>query len=219
MATSGTKTFKLDVADLLEEAYERCGLEMRSGYDAKTARRSLNLLLANWSTRGINLWTVDKFTTTVTQGTSSVTLDAAILDITDLSLKRDGVESNLSRISRSEYHNLPNKSTSGKPTQFYVDRQVTPVIYLYPTPENSTDELNYYATTRIEDAASLRDDLDIPSRFLSPLTSGLAYQLSIKKAPERTQGLKTLYEEEMLRAELDDREKVSLRLVPKRRRA
>jgi len=218
MATSGTKTFKLDVSDLLEEAYERCGLEMRSGYEARTARRSLNILMSDWANRGINLWTIDKTTTTLTEGDEDVTLDASIIDITDMVLQRDSTDYVMERLSRSEYHALPKKSTTGRPTQFYVDRQATPILYLYPAPENSTDKIIYYATTRVEDASGLTNDVDIPARFIAPLVSGLSYQLSIKKAPERVEGLKAIYEEEMQRAEFEDREKVSLRLVPARSR-
>lgn len=218
MATSGTKTFKLDVSDLIEEAYERCGLEMRSGYDARTARRSLNILMSDWSNRGINLWTIDKTTTTLTESDYDLTLDASIVDITDMVLQRDSTDYTMERLSRSEYHALPKKTTEGRPTQYYVDRQATPVLYLYPAPENSTDKIIYYATTRVEDANALTNDIDIPSRFIAPLVSGLSYQLSVKKAPERAQALKMIYEEEMQRAEFEDREKVSLRLVPARSR-
>ena len=216
MATSGTQTFKLDASDLIEEAYERCGLELRSGYDARTARRSLNILIADWSNRGVNLWTVTQVTQALVDGTSSYTLDAHTIDILDGVIRRSSVDYNLERISRSTYQAIPNKATEARPTQFWLDRQSTPVLHLYPTPENSTDTFIYYRLERIEDFNALTNDADIPSRFIPPIVSGLAYYLSIKKAPERAEGLKMIYEEEMARAEAEDREKVSLRLVPSR---
>jgi hypothetical protein len=149
MATSGTQTFKLDASDLIEEAYERCGLELRTGYDAKTARRSLNILMSDWSNRGINLWTVNEATQSLTAGTANYSLDAYTVDVLDAVIRRDGVDYNMERIGRSEYQNLPKKTTEGRPTQYWVDRQSTPVIYLYPTPENSTDQLRFYRTERV----------------------------------------------------------------------
>jgi len=216
MATSGTQTFNIDASDIIEEAYERCGLEVRTGYDARTARRSLNILMSDWSNRGINLWTVKEVTQTLTKGTASYTLDPYTVDVLDAVIRRNGVDYNMERIGRSTYQNTPNKATEGRPTQFWVDRQSTPVIYLYPAPENSTDQLRFYRTERIEDINTLTNDADIPSRFIAPLVSGLAYHLAIKKAPDRAQALKMVYEEEMNRAEMEDRERVSLRLVPSR---
>ena len=216
MATSGTQTFSIDASDIIEEAYERCGLELRTGYDARTARRSLNILMSDWSNRGINLWTVKEDTQALTKGTANYSLDAYTVDVLDAVIRRNGVDYNMERIGRSTYQNLPKKTTEGRPTQFWVDRQSTPVIYLYPTPENSTDQLRFYRTERVEDINTLADNADVPSRFLAPLVSGLAYHLAVKKAPERAQGLKMIYEEEMVRAEMEDRERVSLRLVPSR---
>lgn len=218
MATSGTQTFKLDASDLIEEAYERCGLEMRTGYDAKTARRSLNILMSDWANRGINLWTVKQGTQTLTKGTTSYSLDPETVDLLDVVIRRNGVDYAMERIGRSTYLSTPNKATEGRPTQFWVDRQSTPVLHVYPAPENSTDQVVFYRTERIEDVNALSNDVDIPSRFIAPLISGLAYFLSMKKAPERVQGLKAVYEEEMLRAETEDRERVSLRMIPGRGR-
>lgn len=216
MATSGTQAFSLDASDIIEEAYERCGLEMRSGYDARTARRSLNILIADWSNRGVNLWTVTQVTQALTEGTSSYTLAASTIDILDAVVRRSSVDYTVERISRSTYQSIPNKATEARPTQFWLDRQTTPVLHLYPAPENSTDTFIYYRLERIEDFNALTNDADIPARFIPPLVSGLAYYLSVKKSPEKAQALKMIYEEEMLRAEAEDREKVSLRLVPRR---
>ena len=214
MATSGTQTFKLDVSDVIEEAYERCGLELRSGYDAKTAKRSLNLLLADWASRGLNLWTVKQITQALVTGTVSYTLDTTVIDITDAVVRRSGVDYTLTRIGRSEYMGIPDKDIQSRPTQYWLDRQTTPVLYIYPAPENSTDTIVYNRSEKIEDINALTDDVDIPVRFFPPLVSGLAYYLAQKKAPDRITMLKAIYDEEMIRAETEDREKVSLRLVP-----
>lgn len=216
MATSGTTTFNLDIAEAIEEAFERCGRESRTGYDLKTARRSLNLMFAEWANRGINLWTVEQGTTTLVSGTTEYTLIAGMADVLEVVLRRSGSDTELERVSRKEYALIPNKSSSGKPTQFFLDRQATPVITLWPAPENSTDEIVYYYIRRIEDAGVLTNTTDLPWRFYPCMVAGLSYYLSIKKAPERTQMLKALYEEELQRAMDEDRERVPLRLVPGR---
>jgi hypothetical protein len=187
MTTSGTRTFNLDVAEVIEEAYERCGLEVRTGYDAKTARRSLNLMFADWANRGLNLWTVAQGTTTLTQGTSTYTLGADVVDILEMVLRRSGTDYEVERISRGDYLTFPNKTDQGRPSQFYLDRQIQPVITLWQTPENSTDQLIYYYVQRIEDAGSLVNTTDMPFRFLPCMVAGLAYYLAMKRAPERLQ--------------------------------
>ena len=196
MATSGSTNFDIDVAEIIEEAYERCGLEVRTGYDAKTARRSLNLMFADWANRGLNLWTVKQGTQALTQGTATYTLTADVTDILEVVLRRSGVDYELTRMSRGEYLNLPNKSTQGRPSQFFYNRQVTPEITLWATPENSTDSLVYYYVKRIEDADTLANTTDAPFRFLPCMVSGLAYYLAVKSAPDRVQLLKAIYEEE-----------------------
>lgn len=214
MATSGSRDFTLDVADLIEEAYERCGFEMRTGYDAQTARRSLNLLFSEWANRGVNLWTVKLGTQTLTVNDSNYQLDSSIADILEVVVRRDSVDYEVERISRSEYHNLPNKTTTGRPSQFYFNRQTTPEINVWPTPENSTDELRYYYVQRIEDADTLVNDVDAPFRFLPCMASGLAYYLAVKRAPDRVQMLKSIYEEEFQRAADEDEDRVPLKLTP-----
>jgi len=214
MATSGSRDFTLDVADLIEEAYERCGFEMRTGYDAQTARRSLNLLFSEWANRGVNLWTVKLGTQTLTANDSNYQLDSSIADILEVVVRRDSVDYEVERISRSEYHNLPNKTTTGRPSQFYFNRQTTPEINVWPTPENSTDELRYYYVQRIEDADTLVNDVDAPFRFLPCMASGLAYYLAVKRAPDRVQMLKSIYEEEFQRAADEDEDRVPLKLTP-----
>lgn len=217
MTTSGTRTFNIDVAEAIEEAYERCGLEVRTGYDLKTARRSLNLMFAEWANRGLNLWTVAQGTTTLTQGTSTYTLSADVADILEMILRRDGTDYEVERISRGEYLTFPNKTDQGRPSQFYYDRQIQPVITLWQTPENSTDQLVYYYVQRIEDAGAYTNTTDLPWRFYPCMVAGLAYYIAMKRSPERIQILKAIYEEEFQRAADEDEDRVPLKLQPSAR--
>lgn len=217
MAVSGSFNFELDVSDYIEEAFERCGLEVRTGYDLKTARRSLNLMFADWANRGLNLWTVTQATTTLTQGTSTYTLASDVVDILEMVLRRDGTDYEVERISRGEYLTFPNKTDQGRPSQFYFNRQIDPVITLWQTPENSTDQLVYYYVRRIEDADTLQNTTAVPFRFYPCMVAGLAYYLSMKKAPERIQILKAVYEEEFMRAAEEDEDRVPLKLQPSAR--
>jgi len=214
MATSGSRDFNLDVAEIIEEAYERCGLEVRTGYDARTARRSLNLMFADWANRGLNLWTVKQGSQALTAGTATYTFDATYTDLLEVVLRRSGTDYELDRMSRSEYLNLPNKTTQGRPSQYYYNRQVTPQITLWATPDSSSDTLVYYYVQRIEDADALVNTTDAPFRFLPCMVAGLAYYLSMKKAPERVQLLKAVYEEEFQRAADEDEDRVPLKLQP-----
>ena len=215
MAVSNSRDFNIDVAEAIEEAYERCGGEGKTGYSLRSARRSLNIMLAEWANRGINLFTVEQVTTTLTSGTSNYTLGIDTIDILEMVIRRSGVDTSMDRISRSAYLNLPNKETTGKPSQFFVDRQVNPVLYLWQTPENSTDQIVYYRLVRIDDADSYTNDFDVPFRFYPCLVSGLAYFLSIKVAPDRVGALKAIYDEEFTRAASEDRDRTSLQLVPR----
>jgi hypothetical protein len=214
MTTSGSRDFNLNVAEVIEEAYERCGLEVRTGYDAKTARRSMNLMFADWANRGLNLWTVKEANFTVTQGTSEYSLAADVVDLLDVVVRRDNTDFEIQRRSRSAYATLPNKSTQGRPSQYYLDRQITPVVYLWSTPENSTDQVRYYYIRRIEDADALVNTTDMPFRFYPCMVAGLAYYLSMKRAPDRIQMLKTVYEEEFQRAADEDQGRTPLKLQP-----
>ena len=214
MATSGSRDFDLDVAEIIEEAYERCGLELRTGYEARSARRSMNLMFADWANRGLNLWTVKQGTQALTQGTATYAFTADYTDLLDVVIRRSGTDFELSRMSRSEYLNTPNKTTQGRPSQFYYNRQVSPEVTLWPTPENSTDTLVYYYVQRIEDVDALVNTTDAPFRFLPCMVAGLAYYTAVKKAPERVQLLKNLYEEEFQRAADEDEDRVALKLQP-----
>ncbi len=214
MATSGSRDFNLDVSDIVEEAYERCGIEVRTGYDARTARRSMNLMFADWANRGVNLWTVRQATITLTQGQATETLTADVVDLLEVALRRSGTDYDLNKISRGDYLSVPTKTTQGRPSQFYFNRQVLPQITLWPTPENSTDQIVYYYIRRLEDADALVNDVELPFRFLPCAVAGMAYYIALKKAPERIQLLKTVYEEEFQRAADEDEDRVSLKLQP-----
>ena len=214
MATSNSRDFDLDVAEIIEEAYERCGLEVRTGYDARTARRSMNLMFADWANRGVNLWTVRQATTTLTSGQATITLGADVVDLLEVVVRRSNTDFTVSKISRSNYLSQPSKTTEGRPSQYFFNRQIAPEITLWPTPENSTDQLVYYYVRRIEDADALVNTMELPFRFLPCAAAGMAYYIALKKAPERVQLLKTLYEEEFQRAADEDEDRVSLKLQP-----
>ena len=214
MATSGSRDFDLDVAEIIEEAYERCGLESRTGYDLKTARRSLNIMFADWANRGLNLWTVEQSTQALTDGTASYTLSADFTDLLEVVVRRSGTDFMLTKMSRGEYLNIPTKTQEGRPTQYYFDRKTTPSITLWPTPENSTDTLVFYYVRRIQDVDAQVNTTDAPFRFLPCVIAGLSYYLAVKKAPDRIQLLKSIYEEEFQRASDEDDDRVPLKLTP-----
>tara|TARA_R110000803_G_scaffold124099_1_gene191936 strand:- start:224 stop:892 length:669 start_codon:yes stop_codon:yes gene_type:complete len=214
MALSNSKDFELDVADYIEEAFERCGLEARTGYDLKTAKRSLNLLFADWANRGLNQWTIAQRNFTVTSGDGETSLGDDVIDILSLVVRRSGTDYALSRISRDEYLNIPSKSTTGRSTQYFVDRQINPNLKMWPLPDNSTDVVYYDALIRMDDADTYVDTLQIPFRFYPSLAAGLAYYIAMKKAPERLQILKPIYEEELNRAMDEDRDRASFRVSP-----
>ena len=231
MTTTNTTTFNLDLNNLVEEAFERCGAELRTGYDMRTARRSLNLLTIEWANRGINLWTVDQGTIALTQGTISYNLPVDTIDLLD-HVVRTGTgqnqnDVNITRISSSTYSTIPNKNAQGRPIQVWVDRQsgatepsgvAYPTINVWPAPDQS----NYYTFVywrlrRIQDAGNGVNTQDIPFRFLPCMVAGLAYYLSLKipEAMNRIEMLKMAYEEQWNLASTEDRDKASLRLAPR----
>ena len=216
MATSGTTTFDLSVDEIIEEAYERCGIELRTGYDLETARRSLNLMIAEWANRGLNQWLIVKNNFTFTEGTNYVDLGTDVIDITSAVIQRDNTDFQLERISRSDFLYTPEKADKAKPTQFFLERHITPRIYLYPTPENSTDVVYYYALTRMQDVGDYTNTMETVFRFLPCMTAGLAYYIAIKRAPDRVQMLKQIYDEEFDRAAFEDIDSVSSKFVPPR---
>lgn len=216
MATSGTTTFNLELDDIIEDAYERCGLSgTRTGYQLRSARRSLNLLLSEWGNRGVHIWKVENYTQTLTAGTSTYTAPSDASDVLEMVFRNGSTDTTMTKISRSEYQAIPNKSSQGTPTQYYVKRNLSDVeINLYLTPETTGTQINYYYLGRIEDAGAYTNTPDAPWRFLPCMVSGLAYFLSQKIAPERTQALKLYYEDEMQRALTEDSQSTSVHIVP-----
>ena len=213
MTVSNSKNFELDVAEYIEEAFERCGLEVRTGYDLKTAKRSLNLMLAEWANRGLNQWTIKQRTQTVTQADGEYDLGTDVIDVLSLVVRRDNTDFALTRVSRDTFLSIPNKTTQGRPSQFFLDRQITPNLKIWPIPENSTDVIHYDALTRMDDADAQVNTLDMPFRFYPCLAAGLAYYIALKRAPNRLQLLKAVYEEEFERAMAEDRDRASFNVV------
>ena len=231
MATSGTTAFNMDFTEIAEEAWERAGREMRSGYDLRTARRSMNLLTIEWQNRGLNLWTIDSATQAVTAGTAQYTLPADTIDLLDQVIRTgdsgsggqygDGgsTQSDLtiSRIGVSTFATIPNKLIRGRPIQVWVERlRDAPRINLWPVPDKAYSFV-YWRLRRIEDAGNGVETADMNFRFLPCLVAGLAYNIAMK-TPElsgRLQMLKADYDEQYNLAAGEDREKVSERFVPR----
>ena len=214
MAISNSTDFELDVVEYIEEAFERCGLEVRTGYGLKTARRSLNLMLAEWANRGLNQWTIKQRTLSLVKSDGEYDLGTDIIDVLSVVVRRDNTDFSVERISRDTYLSIPNKTTEGRTNQFFLDRQITPNLKIWPVPENSTDVIYYDALTRVDDADTQVNTLDVPFRFYPCLAAGLAYYIAMKKAPERIQLLKAAYEEEFQRAMTEDRDRASFNVVP-----
>ena len=214
MAVSNSTDFELDVVEYIEEAFERCGLEVRTGYDLKTARRSLNLMLAEWANRGLNQWTIKQRTLSLVKSDGEYDLGTDIIDVLSVVVRRDNTDFSVERISRDTYLSIPNKTTEGRTNQFFLDRQITPNLKIWPVPENSTDVIYYDSLTRVDDADTQVNTLDVPFRFYPCLAAGLAYYIAMKKAPERIQLLKAAYEEEFQRAMTEDRDRASFNVVP-----
>jgi len=223
MAVSGSKDFEPDVAEYVEEAFERCGLELRTGYDLRTARRSMNLMLAEWANRGLNQWTIQQNSIAMVKDQTVYNIDStngtAAIDVLDVfvreTIQGTSTDIPLSRMSRAEYSHLATKSTTGKPNQFFIDKQITPTITVWPAPDKNTTYTVYCNTlTRMDDADAGANTLQMPFRFYPCMVAGLAYYLALKKAPEKVQLLKGLYEEEFTRALSQDEERASFRVSP-----
>jgi len=222
MARSGTYNFNLDIDEVIQDATEMIGGEETLGHTPKSARRSINLMLNDWQNRGVLLWTT--FTTTVTVSISTTTYDLAdsvtdALEVT-YAVNTSSSDLELQRISFEEYALIPNKSQTGRPSQYTIKRNVdNPTIHLYPIPDNSTGILKVEGIRQLEDVNKSADqNADVPVRFLPPLTCGLAYYLSMKRPgipPDRIQMLKMNYEELLLRAMEEDRERASIYFKPK----
>ena len=221
MATSGTTSFNLDIDDVIEESFERCGIRNTKGYDLKSSRRSLNLLFSEWGNRGVHLWKVELKNQLLTAGTITYATPSDCSDVLEAYISTsDTITSStqdvsLTKIDRSAYAGLPNKGQTGQPSQYYVDRQTTPSISLYLAPDTITyTYLKYYYIQRIQDAGSYTNQPDLPYRFLPCMVSGLAFYLSQKYAPDRIQALKLLYEDELERALQEDGQRTSLYISP-----
>tara|TARA_Y100000592_G_scaffold2606_1_gene3928 strand:+ start:12019 stop:12711 length:693 start_codon:yes stop_codon:yes gene_type:complete len=225
MATSGTTTFNLDLSDIIEEAYELCGLELRSGYEYKTARRALDLLFLEWQNRGLNLFSVEEATQTLTEGTSDYTLDSNVLDIIEAFIRTNAsdvnkqVDQTLRRISVSEYAHIANKLNKGKPSLFYFDRNIsTPTVKLWSSPDgNETYTLVYFYVKKIEDTGNVAsNNTAVPTRYLPCMTYGLAYNIACKNndALQKVPMIKQKYEELWNDVSDADRERASVRFVP-----
>jgi hypothetical protein len=234
MTTSGTASFNLDLSEIVEEAFERCGSELRTGYDLKTARRSLNLLFADWANRGINLWTIEQGQITLVQGQVTYNLPVDTVDLLEHVIRTDAgntanqADLTITRISVSTYSTIPNKLAQGRPIQVWVNRQSgattptgvnAPNINVWPAPDGAqTYTFVYWRMRRIQDAGSGGEKtMDIPFRFLPCLVAGLSYYLALKIADAlpRLEMLKMQYDEAWELAAAEDREKAPDRLVPR----
>ena len=233
MATSGTTTFEttFSISDIVEEAYERIGIQGVSGYQLKGARRSLNILFQEWANRGLHYWEVANNNITLVSGQSTYTMfrstadgtsDATAVygvdDILEASYRNSNVDTPLTKINRSTYQALSNKTSTGQPTQYFVQRlidRITITLYLTPGSSEAGNFLNYYYVKRIQDAGAYTNEADVPYRFVPCMTAGLAYYLAIKFAPDRVQMLKMLYEDELNRALQEDGSSSSSFITPK----
>jgi hypothetical protein len=224
MTTSGTTAFNLDFPEIVEEAFERAGSELRSGYDLKTARRSMNLLLADWSNRGVNLWTIDSGTIPLVAGTATYVLPTDTVDLIDHVIRTGAgnvstqADLTCTRISSSTYATIPNKLTQARPLQIWIQRLEAPQITLWPVPDNAqTYSLVYWRLRRLQDAGNGANTPDVPFRFLPALVAGLAYYLALKlpNGMERIGMLKQQYDEAWQLASDEDREKATVRFVPR----
>lgn len=235
MAVSGLTVFNLTINELIEESYERCGLEFRSGYDARTARRSLALLLLEWSNRGINLWTVEERSLPLTTGVDTYTLGTDIVDLIEQMVQVPNTSQttryNLTRVSVSTQATRTNPTVSGRPTEIYVDRQRdAPIVHIWPVPgDNGPYALVYWVLRRMDDPGAYGNTTDVPFRFLPALVAGLAYYLAVKLMTadrsdtrwavqfleQRIIRLQADYESVFLAAAQEDRDKSTLSIVPR----
>lgn len=224
MTTSGTAVFNLDVSDLIEESFERCGQELRTGYELKTARRSLNLLTVEWANRGINLWTIEQGEIPMVTGQATYDIPADTIDLLDMVVRtgsgQNQTDINISRISEPTYSTIPNKNALGRPIQVWIQRlRDNPKISVWPTPNEPGSQYTfvYWRLRRIQDASGSTQTMDIPFRFLNCMVAGLAYYLSMKLPvdPGRRAELKMDYEQQLQMAQDEDREKAPVRFVPR----
>jgi len=224
MTTSGTTAFNMDFTEIAEEAWERAGREMRSGYDLRTARRSMNLITIEWQNRGINMWTIDSGTVNLVKGTSRYALPADTIDLMEHQIRTNSGNAStqsdltISRISVSTYASIPNKLSQGRPIQMYVERlRDEPHVNVWPVPDTNDYVLYYWRMRRIQDAGAGTETADMNFRFFPCLVAGLAYHIAMKvpELVDRVQMLKSVYDEQFDMAASEDREKTSARFVPR----
>jgi hypothetical protein len=231
--TSGTTTFEkgFSISDIVEEAYERLGIQGVSGYQLKSARRSLNILFQEWANRGLHYWEVANNSITLVDGqatytmfrstgdgTSDATAVYGVDDVLEASYRASNIDTPLTKVNRSQYQAFSNKTSEGVPSQYFVQRfidKITITLYLTPGSSEAGNFLNYYYVKRIQDAGDYTNDADVPYRFVPCMTAGLAYYLAIKNAPDRVQMLKMLYEDELQRALQEDGSSSSTYISPK----
>ena len=224
MATSGTTTFNPDLTEIVEEAFERCGGELRTGYDLRTARRSLNLMFTDWANRGVNMWTMEQGQQILTPGTATYNLPADTVDLLDHVIRTGAGSSStqadltITRISEPTYSSIPNKLQQARPIQIWIERLNTPRFTVWPVPDNSqTYTLVYWRLRRIQDAGDGVNWMDMPFRFYNAMVAGLSYYMALKVpgALDRLQILKEQYDQAWQLAADEDREKAAVRFVPR----
>lgn len=215
MATSGTYA-SFDIGTILEEAYERAGAEMKSGYDFRTGVRSFNFLMAEWANRGLNLWTIEQGTQALTASDGDYTLPANTIDVIDVVLRNNSnTDIPLERISSTQYAFTPTKTATGTPTSYWITRGTTDTtITLWPVPVDSTATLVFWRLRRIQEAGAITNTADVPFRFIPALVSGLAYLIAMKKNPGIAEPLKMVYEEAFNLAADEDRDRASVFFFP-----
>tara|TARA_R100000664_G_scaffold11944_1_gene19206 strand:- start:2478 stop:3158 length:681 start_codon:yes stop_codon:yes gene_type:complete len=220
MTTSGTVAFRPNVEEIISEAYERCGIDAqtRTGYHAESARRSLNMLFSEWSNRGINYWAVQNNTLSLAADTKNYTLPVGTIDLIDVVVRETvgstTTDTSVERISIADYNQLPNKSSSGKPSQYMIDKQYTPVIYIWQVPEDTSYSLVYWSINQLEDITESNQDADVPYRWSDCICAGLASKLAMKYQPEKFDILNQVYERAFEFAASTDNDGVSMRIRP-----
>lgn len=224
MATSGTTTFNPDLTEIVEEAFERCGGELRTGYDLRTARRSMNLMFTDWANRGVNMWTMEQGQQILTPGTATYNLPADTVDLLDHVIRTGAgsastqADLTITRISEPTYSSIPNKLQQARPIQIWIERLNTPRFTVWPVPDNSqTYTLVYWRLRRIQDAGDGVNTMDMPFRFYNAMVAGLSYYMALKVPGgiDRLQILKQQYDEAWQLAADEDREKAAVRFVPR----
>ena len=225
MTTSGIATFNPDLTEIIEEAFERCGGEMRTGYDMRTARRSLNLMFTDWANRGINMWTMEQGQQILTPGTATYNLPADTVDLLDHVIRTGAgsvstqADLTITRISEPTYATIPNKLAQARPIQIWIERLNTPRFTVWPVPDNTQQYiLVYWRLRRIQNAGEGVNTMDMPFRFYNAMVAGLSYYMGMKipGAIDRLQTLKMQYDEAWELAAGEDREKAAVRFVPRR---